>query len=554
MSDKKYNCGYIIAHVQDDDFRNYEWLKEASLQCKKLILGIPDNEAARSIMGCTTSYDAKSYDAERIKEYWLNMKWIDDVIILDANHLYKYNLPIGYAIDVCFFGSDYGTRYCHDVEALSSQGVQCVTLCQEGIKRIKGIDTLDFILAHSSNIHKIVLFGTGKYFDYYMMNYGTKYPPAYAVDNNHDKWNTIKDGVKILSPEIIKTEKAEDILVIVCSKNCQDMLDQICSYGDYDYRTLVRNEEMSILEEYPLFQLETDATQRILKKIHEINYDMLEEFDSVCRKHGIEYFLNYGSILGAVRHKGFIPWDNDVDTVIKRDEFEKLEQYKDEFSHLYFWLDPACLGKKKYFDCVPRLGYRFAHVKEDEEFCRYYNNLYNGIHLDMFFIDKTRDNLWGKLQRFELAVLYGLMNAYRHPKFFEDYDEKMRRKNRILCRIGKHISLLWLKKKADKVARRFDNDSKAEYYFISNDALHKLTLLFPKEIFDHAVDMPFGRVNAKVSCDADKMCKILFGDYMQLPSKEQRVPHFGRRLLKASLFEFDENMEPQEKDKCIIPN
>lgn len=538
MPDRKYDCGYIVAYIQDNDFRNYGWLKEASLQCEKLVLGIPDNEVAGSITGC-----AASYDATRIKEYWLNFKWIEDVIILDANQIYQHSLPTGYAIDVCFLGSDYGMRYRHDVETLSSQDIQCVALCQEGIKRIEGIDTLDFVLSHSPNTGKIVLFGTGKYFDYYMRNYGTKYPPAYAIDNNHEKWNTTKGGVKILSPEIIKTEKADDILVIICSKNCQDMIDQICSYGEYDYRTLIRNEEMSILEEYPLLQLESDAIQRILEKIHEINYDMLEEFDSLCRRHNIEYFLNYGSVLGAVRHKGFIPWDNDIDTVIKRDEYVKLMQYRNEISERYFWLDFDCLGKKKYFDCVPRLGYRFAHVKEDEDFCNYYNNLYSGIHLDMFFIDKTRDNLWGRLQRFELAVLYGLMNAYRHPKFFDDYDKKMQRRNKILCSIGGYISLPWLKKRADKVARRFNDDPKAEYYFISNDALHKLTLLFPKEVFDHAVDMPFGKVKAKVSCDADKMCRIIFGDYMQLPPKEQRVPHFGRRLLRADLFEFSENTE-----------
>lgn len=538
MPDRKYDCGYIMAYIQDNDFRNYGWLKEASLQCEKLVLGIPDNEVAGSITGC-----AASYDAARIKEYWLNFKWIEDVIILDANQIYQHSLPIGYAIDVCFFGSDYGMRYRHDVETLSSQGIQCVALCQEGIKRIEEIDTLDLVLSHSPNTGKIVLFGTGKYFDYYLRNYGKKYPPAYAIDNNHEKWNTTKGGVKILSPEIIKTERADDILVIICSKNCQDMVDQIYSYGEYDYRTLIRNEEMSILEEYPLLQLEADATQRILEKIHKINYDMLEEFDSLCRRHNIEYFLNYGSVLGAVRHKGFIPWDNDIDTVIKRDEYEKLMQYRNEISELYFWLEPDCLGKKKYFDCVPRLGYRFVHVKEDEDYCNYYNNLYSGIHLDMFFIDKTRDNLWGRLQRFELAALYGLMNAYRHPRFFDDYDKKIQRRNKILCSIGRYISLPWLKKRADKVARRFNDDPKAEYYFISNDALHKLTLLFPKEVFDHAVDMSFGKVNAKVSCNAEKMCRIIFGDYMQLPPKEQRVPHFGRRLLRADLFEFSENTE-----------
>lgn len=537
----KYRCGYLAAYVKADDFQKYGWLKEASLQCDKLVLGIPDNETVQKI------FDAEiSYGADKVKEYWLNIKWIEDVVILDEESLCSYRLPEGYEFDVCFFGSDFGGRYRKAVEMLSKKGISCVDVFPEGIRRTEGIDTLDLILPHFFNTGKIILFGTGKYFDYYMSQYGKKYPPSYAVDNNQDRQNTRKDGIRICSPDSIKSEKPEDILVIICCKNYLEIADQIRSYGNYEYRTLIRQEEIAILEEYPVYKAGKDADEETLKKIHVINYDMLEEFDSLCRRHNIEYFLNYGSVLGAVRHKGFIPWDNDIDTVIKREEYEKLTQYKNEISELYYWLDPDCLGKKKYFDCVPRLGYRFAHVKEDEDFCSYYNNLYNGIHLDIFFIDKTRDNLWGRLQRFELAVLYGLMNAYRHPQFFDDYDKKMQRRNKILCGIGRYISLPWLRKRADKVARRFNDDPKAEYYFISNDALHKLTLLFPRELFDHAVDMPFGKVNAKVSCNADGMCRIIFGDYMQLPPMEQRVPHFGRRLLKASLFEFDENTENQE--------
>ena len=342
-----------------------------------------------------------------------------------------------------------------------------------------------------------------------------------------------------MNPEILREEEQEKTLIIVCGKFCEDMIEQIQRYGEFDYRTLHRKEEMSIWEEFPIIQIESAATDRVLKKIQEINYDMLQEFDLICRKYDVEYFLNYGSVLGAVRHKGFIPWDNDVDTVIKREQYEKLYEHREEFSNKYFWLDSSCIDRNKYFDSVPRLGYKHAHIKEDEDYCNYYNNLYNGIHLDMFFIDKTRDDFWGKLQRFELAVLYGFMNAYRHPKFFEDYDESMKRKNRILCSIGKHIPLQWLQRRVDVVARRFNNDANADYYFISNDALHKLTLLFPKEVFEYAEDAPFGRVNAKVSCNADKMCKILFGEYMQLPGIEQRVPHWGRVLLKANMFEFE---------------
>ena len=57
---------------------------------------------------------------------------------------------------------------------------------------------------------------------------------------------------------------------------------------------------------------------------------LLKEFDSICKKHNITYFLEGGSLLGAVRHKGFLPWDDDIDLCITRAEWEKLLKVIDE--------------------------------------------------------------------------------------------------------------------------------------------------------------------------------------------------------------------------------
>lgn len=177
---------------------------------------------------------------------------------------------------------------------------------------------------------------------------------------------------------------------------------------------------------------------------------------------------------------------------------------------------PDELGKKKYFDCVPRLNYKKAYIRMPEDACKYYENHNNRIDLDIFLIDKTYDTLKGKFQRFELAVLYGLMNAYRHKSSFFDYSKGMRMANAVLRMVGRCIPLTWLRKRVDKVAKRFDKEQDAPYYFISNCALCKLKLLFPAEIFRTSTDVLFEDVYASVPGKYDEFLRLIFGNYMNL--------------------------------------
>ena len=130
-----------------------------------------------------------------------------------------------------------------------------------------------------------------------------------------------------------------------------------------------------------------------MKQLWAVLLDLMVQFDKVCKKNGVKYFLDSGTLLGAVRHKGFIPWDNDVDVIMFRSEYDKLcKVAPTEFSAPYFWqtneTDPGSLR-------------RHAQLRNSLTTCLRCNEMENGVpeygynqgaFLDVFILDEIPDN------------------------------------------------------------------------------------------------------------------------------------------------------------------
>ena len=135
------------------------------------------------------------------------------------------------------------------------------------------------------------------------------------------------------------------------------------------------------------------------KRLWAVQLDLLIEFDRVCRENGIKYSLDAGTLLGAIRHKGFIPWDDDVDVVMLREEYEKLDKIApEEFSEPYFW---------QTFSTDPDHGRGFARLRnssttyilhsewDGERSCFSHNQ---GVFIDIFICDKVPDDLMQRVK------------------------------------------------------------------------------------------------------------------------------------------------------------
>lgn len=532
-----YTLGYYEAASAGCSQELYTKLRQTAAQCGRFVVGVPSDSA----MSYAYGIEGNGYAAETAREFWGSFPFVDEVLVLDADDLPYRSVYKRIGFDVCFYGSEYGRQFLADRDFFRDNKVDFLPLEVSPVEGGASSDALFPLLAacKASGI-KIITFGSGAYFKRYMAKFGSSFKPVYTIDNASSAWGTVKDGVPVCAPEKLKDEEPAEVLIIICVKKHEKVVEQILGIKDFDYRTLEYAQESTCAENVPRIKSWVEENRQTLKRIQQINYDMLKEFDQVCTAHGIGYQVIFGTLIGAVRHKGFIPWDGDVDTIMRREDAEKLKLLKDEFSGDYYWLSPDSFGKRKYFDSVERVGYKNAYVKKYDGSAEFYLNYCNGIHLDIFFVDRTYDDFRGKKQRFELALLYGLMNAYRHSCFFAMYDKKMRRYNAVLRVLGRMIPLGFLRRRADKVARRFDADDKAPYYFISNCDLNRLGQLIPQDAIDKpAVRLPFEEMQVSASPEYDSVCRLLYGNYMQLPPLASRYPCFWGEIITSRLFVFE---------------
>ena len=127
-----------------------------------------------------------------------------------------------------------------------------------------------------------------------------------------------------------------------------------------------------------------------IKKMWAVQLDLIMELDRVCQKHGIRYSAYAGTLLGVIRHKGYIPWDDDIDFMMTRSEYNRLcEVAKDEFKAPYFW-------QTEYTDRGSLRGH--AQLRNSETTCLLdteypYKRKYNqGIFIDIFPFDGVPDD------------------------------------------------------------------------------------------------------------------------------------------------------------------
>ncbi len=276
--------------------------------------------------------------------------------------------------------------------------------------------------------------------------------------------------------------------------------------------------------------------QDYLDRVHESDFAMLSEVDRICKKYDIQYYLHGGTFLGAVRHQDFIPWDDDVDILFLRKDYERfLDVFEKEantrFQLLRFERYP------QFFDFISKIA-DTALTYEGTTFGAedFYENRYSHPTLDLFVFDIEDDN--HKWQLVRMKLLYALAMGHRPYVDYSKFKGAMKVVAFILASVGK---LIPFKKIAMKyielqmhggIARLADGDGDKLYdgpkkLFISNEQPDPRYwgLDFDVEHLVYGPDIALIRGKEfPIPKLHEKWLKKTYGDFMALPPEDKRVP------------------------------
>lgn len=245
-----------------------------------------------------------------------------------------------------------------------------------------------------------------------------------------------------------------------------------------------------------------------LRGMQFVALDILKEFDRICRKNNIEYWLDGGTLLGAVRHKGFIPWDDDIDVCVKKEDEEKLKKCLEEELPYYYFLEKFGNEKRDHFyKLKDKYSIENSMLKEKDN-----------IWIDIFLMNKIKDDK--KIKNTILKKRKIIKKKYPNSKLWLNIRENI--KWFLLSLIGIKDQGLEAEKIFDESAKEYDSFIYMRGYTWWHT--YKKDWIFPLK------EIEFEGYKFLSPNNYHKYLTSYYGDYMKLPPLEKRIPSHSEKV------------------------
>lgn len=255
-----------------------------------------------------------------------------------------------------------------------------------------------------------------------------------------------------------------------------------------------------------------------LRKLQLIELETLKEVLRICEKHDLKYFMVYGTLLGALRHNGYIPWDDDMDIAMPEEDYDRFIQYAKEELKPEFFLH--CL------DTDPRYFPNAIRIRRNDT--TFLPNVYcgadfvhNGVWIDVFPLHyaKSDNSLAEKIKFTMCRRVFDALNAINVLGVNGKNPVK-----KICAAAIQKMDLRTLRKWSEMVARSCKKKD-GKYYVCEYVDRNMKHWYHPIEHFGEGRMHEFEGIRCNIPVKAEKVLQQIYGDYMQLPPEEKRVGH-----------------------------
>ena len=253
-----------------------------------------------------------------------------------------------------------------------------------------------------------------------------------------------------------------------------------------------------------------------MKKIWAVELDLLAEFDRVCKKHGLRYCAGGGTLIGTIRHKGYIPWDDDIDLVMLRDDYEKLKKIAaEEFTAPYYF---------QTIDSDPQAVNVIAKLRNSETTAirkkdMGHNYSYNqGIFIDIFPLDAVPDSKLSRYLLYAHALIYRGIYHYVASALTKKEPGIIDRILRKLARIiggsrGEEYLQVKYYKKYDRLIRKYNKKDTKYVSMLAFNILNPRFQMYRKDL-KKLTKLDYEFLKMPVPVEYDRNLRLMFGDYM----------------------------------------
>lgn len=277
----------------------------------------------------------------------------------------------------------------------------------------------------------------------------------------------------------------------------QEQIDAVSREIDHMLISLLFNNSASEKEE------DTNGLKKIetVKEVQKICLEILKFFDKLCRENNLTYFLCGGTLLGAIRHNGFIPWDDDVDVCMPRNDFDRMIEIMNGYSDRYRLLYPGC--SNDYYYTFGKIVDNSTILRE----CGYSRIQGLGVYIDIFPLDGLPDDNKRQKHFIEAVQTRSMINSFaiKNPSL-------MLERRMYLCKMQNQLK---------ELSKKYDFYSSPKSFI--NHGSDCTRTICDRKAYGEGEECFFEGCSFRIPRDSDAILTNAYGNYMELPPEDKRI-------------------------------